>query len=500
MGPRGPDPPAGLAAGRTRPSARPPSRSPAGRTPSPPAPASRSPRRGTGCTSTSQERYSAASSAVSSCSSTSTARGSSPDCGVLADRTAIRRAVDAVGAEVLDHERDVVAAGERAFATRPAGRRGPCARSGRRRTGSACPRPPAAARARSPSGSKRSRSTPLGIATTRSGSTPDVDVHTAHVLARDPQLVDVRLDLREPRSRARRRTPTAGSPRGVRRRAGAGRAATGGGPRRRRRAGAARRARRRRRGRPAAPGRGSRSVTRSLMIDRLVASPWSPCQRTRDRRRRRARRRRGSGARRRSRPRARRRNRRTRAAARSRPAVARAVRARSRGGRAGERDRRRRAPSNVSPSTPSRTASGRPPRRGTISGTLAAQALGGRERCAVPPHRGQRDRVDAGQQRRRSRSARTDPHSSTTPRRSSARSVRGEALGDLSEDLDPELGCAPLRGLDEQLRALVRIRRAEEGDGQLVAGAAGRALAPTCSQISLSCGIAWRTTSTSSAG
>ena len=109
------------------------------------------------------------------------------------------------------------------------------------------------------------------------------------------------------------------------------------------------------------------------MIERLIASPWSPCQRTAS-----------------SRPPARPATRpgslagvvglelvdivaRTRAAPRSPPAAAPADRPRAASGRACARGRRRRAPSNTSPSTPSRTDSGSPPSRGTTSGTRAAR-------------------------------------------------------------------------------------------------------------------------------
>ncbi len=72
------------------------------------------------------------------------------------------------------------------------------------------------------------------------------------------------------------------------------------------------------------------------------------------------------------------------------------------------------------------------------------------------------------------------PASSTTPRRSSAKEPLGERGGYLSVDADADRAVGELRSLDEQLRALVRVRRADEADGERVtdparpAGAADR--------------------------
>ena len=44
----------------------------------------------------------------------------------------------------------------------------------------------------------------------------------------------------------------------------------------------------------------------------------------------------------------------------------------------------------------------------------------------------------------------------------------GEAVGHLAEDLDVQPRLGPLRRLDEQLRALVRVGRAQEGDGEVL--------------------------------
>ena len=104
------------------------------------------------------------------------------------------------------------------------------------------------------------------------------------------------------------------------------------------------------------------------------------------------------------------------------------------------------------------------------------QALGGGQRRAVPPHRRQRDRVDAAQQPadlggREGAAQLDDAAAIERPE------LLGEAVGHLAEDLDVQPRLGPLRRLDQQLWPLVRIGRAQEGDGEVLGDAAGPAVA-----------------------
>ena len=116
------------------------------------------------------------------------------------------------------------------------------------------------------------------------------------------------------------------------------------------------------------------------------------------------------------------------------------------------------------------------------------EALGGRERRAVPPQRRQRGDVDARAAARPISLGANAPHSSTTPRRSSALSCAANCARDLAVDAARAgARCVRCAASHEQLRALVRVGRAEEADGQLLADAArARGRGPTCSQISCS--------------
>ncbi len=236
------------------------------------------------------------------------------------------------------------------------------------------------------------------------------------------------------------------------------------------------------------------------MIERLVASPWSPCQRTADV----ARRSRAADA--------------SRALAgvvglelvdvvgerarrlRSPPAAARAGPARARGGRAGGRGRSASSAVEREPvdAVADRLGQAAEPRHDQRH--ARGEALGGGQRRAVPPHRRQRDRVDACEQPRdlaRRERARELDHAAPVE--------RAQLLGEARRG--PRRGSAratrrlrALRGLDEQLRALVRVGRAEERDRQLLADAArARGRGRPAPRSAVSCGIAWRTTSTSSA-
>ena len=107
----------------------------------------------------------------------------------------------------------------------------------------------------------------------------------------------------------------------------------------------------------------------------------------------------------------------------------------------------------------------------------AGQALGGHQRRAVPPHGGHDGDVDAGQQlgqRRRAEGAAQLDHAAAV----GGAQARGEALVDLAVHEHAQVLLGALGGLDQQLRALVRVGGAEEGDGQALAGAAGPPVAP----------------------
>jgi hypothetical protein len=109
----------------------------------------------------------------------------------------------------------------------------------------------------------------------------------------------------------------------------------------------------------------------------------------------------------------------------------------------------------------------------------AGEALGGHQWRAVPPHRGHDGDVDAGQQLGKrggaERAAQLD-HAAPV----CGEQARGEALGDLAVDEHAQVVLGALGGLDEELRALVRVRGAEEGDGQRLADAARLAVAAEC--------------------
>ena len=421
---------------------------------------------------------------------------------MLADRLAPGVAVDAVGAEVLEHERDVVAAGERLAPRVEAARRRPCARSARPRTGSACPSPASGSSRSGPSGGRRSRSTPLGMVTTRSGSTPastyirrtkSLGTHSsstfscsgAEPVGRDRAELP-RLDDRQPAG--------AGGARGP--------AATGGAPRRPRCGPAAGRAasvasRLTRWTAPRQPARDAVVDDRQARGQAVVALPAH-----RDVLGRRAARNAG----------------RARAAvvglelvdvggegaglARS-PACSRSSSPGSSARRSSVRARSSTSrPSKVRPSTPSLIASGRPPRRGTSSGTRARQALGGGQRRAVPPHRRQRGRVDAAQQP--ADLARREARRTARRRRGGPgpRAARRTRSGTSPRILMLSRGLGALRRLDQQLRALVRDRRSpgrrRSGRSPTRPGLRGRGRPAPRSRASW--GIAWRTVSTRSAG
>ena len=167
------------------------------------------------------------------------------------------------------------------------------------------------------------------------------------------------------------------------------------------------------------------------------------------------------------------------------------------GDRAGARGRRRRSASKTRPSTPSRIASARPPRRG---GDAAARGRPGTR----PPPAARSPTTCEGMTATStpasssgSSAGEKAPHSSTTPRGSSGAQARGEALaGPRRGSSTRTSALGALRRLDQQLRALVRVGRAEEGDGQALAGAARPPVAPELlPRISSAAGTAWRTTS-----
>ena len=105
------------------------------------------------------------------------------------------------------------------------------------------------------------------------------------------------------------------------------------------------------------------------------------------------------------------------------------------------------------------------------------QALGRHQRRAVPPQRGHDGDVDAGQQLGQLGGAEGAAQLDHAAPVGGAQLAR-EALVDLAVDEDPQLLPGALGRLDQQLRALVRVRRAEEGDGQALAVATGAPVAP----------------------
>ena len=104
------------------------------------------------------------------------------------------------------------------------------------------------------------------------------------------------------------------------------------------------------------------------------------------------------------------------------------------------------------------------------------QALGRHQRRAVPPQRGHDGDVDAGQQLGQLGGAEGAAQLDHAARVGGAQ-LAGEALVDLAVDEDAQLVAGALGGLDQQLRALVRVGRAEEGDGQALAAATGAPVA-----------------------
>src|SRR6185437_8684009 len=100
------------------------------------------------------------------------------------------------------------------------------------------------------------------------------------------------------------------------------------------------------------------------------------------------------------------------------------------------------------------------------------QALGRHQRRAVPPQRGHYGDVDAGEQLGQLGGAEGAAQLDYAARVGGAQLAR-EALVDLAVDEDAQLLVGVLGGLDEQLRALVRVGRPEEGDGQALAAATG---------------------------
>ena len=221
---------------------------------------------------------------------------------------------------------------------------------------------------------------------------------------------------------------------------------------------------------------------RSLMIERLVGRPWSPCQRTALRRRAVGVRRdyvlgdrAGStrlevvglelvdvGGERR---------------------VARLMLACSCSSRPGSASRRsstraRSAASSalkIRPSMPSLIASGSPPSSRDDERSPGREALGGGQRRAVPPHGRQHGDVDIAQQL--ADLGWVEP----AAQRDHATAIQGaEALLELRRHLtdDPHVQRrgGQLRRLDQQLWPLVRVRRAEERDRQPLAGASGEAV------------------------
>src|SRR5581483_8836651 len=98
-----------------------------------------------------------------------------------------------------------------------------------------------------------------------------------------------------------------------------------------------------------------------------------------------------------------------------------------------------------------------------------------RERRAVPPHRRQRDEVDLPQELGDlAWGELAGEFDDPTPVELGERLREGRR--NLPMDQHPELRFDLLSSLDQQLRALVRKRRAEKRDGQLIAGAAGAAI------------------------
>ena len=186
---------------------------------------------------------------------------------------------------------------------------------------------------------------------------------------------------------------------------------------------------------------------------------------------------RATGAGPRSRPRARRRTRRTGAAPRCRPAGARAGPARRRGDRAGARGRRRRG----------RRRAGRRPRGARPRpGRPGAGRRAARARPGTRPPSAARSPTTARASTATSTPASSSgssagpkaPHSSTTPRASAARSWRAKRSSTSPWMRTRSSLAGALGGLDQQLRALVRVGGAEEGDGQALAAATGAPVAP----------------------
>ncbi len=126
-------------------------------------------------------------------------------------------------------------------------------------------------------------------------------------------------------------------------------------------------------------------------------------------------------------------------------------------------------PSKSSPSRSSRTHSGIPPRCGASTRHPPGQTFRGHERRAVPPHRRHDGGVDLGEQGGEvvgpERAADLDD-----PARVHPLQAFGELRRDLAVDRHADVGGRALRGLDEQLRALVRVGRAEEPEVQRAAG------------------------------
>ena len=107
--------------------------------------------------------------------------------------------------------------------------------------------------------------------------------------------------------------------------------------------------------------------------------------------------------------------------------------------------------------------------------------------------------VDAGQQLRQRRGAERAAQLDHAAPVGGAQ-ARGEALVDLAVHEHAQVLLGALGRLHQQLRALVRVGGAEEGDGQALAGAAGQPIAPERSHVSSAAGTAWRTTSIISRG
>ena len=104
------------------------------------------------------------------------------------------------------------------------------------------------------------------------------------------------------------------------------------------------------------------------------------------------------------------------------------------------------------------------------------QALGRHQRRAVPPQRGHDRDVDAGQQLGQLGGPEGAAQLDHAARVGGAQ-LAGEALVDLAVDEHAQLVTGALGGLDQQLRALVRVGGAEEGDGQALPAATGAPVA-----------------------